>query len=150
MVVSGALHSLYFVLLQRGYRDGDLSLVYPLARGTGPLLATVAAIVFFAERPSLLALAGGALIVGAVFSLVTRPTKDQEAGMVFAVLTGVSIAAYTLWDKQGVSDQHISPIVYCWGLGLTNTLLLTPWVLKRGDGIAKTWESSKRQAVGVG
>src|SRR3954447_23115557 len=38
MAGSGALHALYFVLLQRGYRDGDLSLVYPLARGTGPLL----------------------------------------------------------------------------------------------------------------
>jgi drug/metabolite transporter (DMT)-like permease len=150
MVVSGSLHSVYFVLLQRGYRDGDLSLVYPLARGTGPLLATIAAIVFFAERPSPLALAGGALIVGAVLSLVTRPSEGQEAGIVFALLTGVSIAAYTLWDKQAVSDQDISPIVYFWGLGLTNTLLLTPWVLTRGEGIRRTWNSSKRQAIGVG
>jgi drug/metabolite transporter (DMT)-like permease len=150
MVVSGSLHSLYFVLLQRGYRDGDLSLVYPLARGTGPLLATVAAIVFFAERPSPLALAGAALIVGAVFSLVTRPSGAQEAGMVFALLTGVSIAAYTLWDKQAVGDQDISPIVYFWGLGLTNTVLLTPWVLRRPEAIGRTWKSSKRQVLGVG
>src|SRR4051812_45218043 len=68
MAGSGALHALYFVLLQRGYREGDLSLVYPLARGTGPLLSTLAAIVIFSERPSALALAGGAIIVAAGLS----------------------------------------------------------------------------------
>jgi drug/metabolite transporter (DMT)-like permease len=150
MVVSGALHSLYFVLLQRGYRDGDLSLVYPLARGTGPLLATLAAIVFFAERPSALALVGAALIVGAVLSLVTRPTSAQEAGVVFALLTGVTIAAYTLWDKQAVGDQDLSPVVYFWGLGLTNTLLLTPWVMHRRQELQTAWRTSRRQALGVG
>ena len=46
MVGSGALHALYLVPLQRGYAAGDLSLVYPLARGTGPLLSGAAAIVF--------------------------------------------------------------------------------------------------------
>ena len=55
MVGSGVLHALYFVLLQRGYAAGDLSLVYPLARGTGPLLSGAAAIVFLGERPSALA-----------------------------------------------------------------------------------------------
>lgn len=150
MVVSGALHSLYFVLLQRGYRDGDLSLVYPLARGTGPLLATVAAIVFFAERPSPLALLGAALIVGAVLSLAARPTSAQEAGVVFALLTGVSIAAYTLWDKQAVGHNHVSPIVYLWGLELVNVTLLSAWVLRRPESIRTTWDSSKRQVLGVG
>src|SRR5918992_6257053 len=55
MFGSGLLHLGYFVLLQRGYAVGDLSLVYPLARGTGPLLATAAAIVLFGERPGALA-----------------------------------------------------------------------------------------------
>ena len=52
MAGSGALHAAYFVLLQRGYATGDLSLVYPLARGTGPLLSTVAAIAFLGEHPA--------------------------------------------------------------------------------------------------
>ena len=150
MVVSGALHSLYFVFLQRGYRDGDLSLVYPLARGTGPLLATVAAIAFLAERPSALALVGAALIVGAVLSFVTRPSRDQQAGIVFALLTGVTIAAYTLWDKQAVGEQDLSPIVYFWGLGLINALLLTPWVMSRHGDLETAWRTSRRQALGVG
>jgi drug/metabolite transporter (DMT)-like permease len=150
MVVSGALHSAYFVLLQRGYKDGDLSLVYPLSRGTGPLLATGAAIAFLGERPSGLALAGAVLIVGAVLSLATRPSEGQGAAVAFALLTGVSIAAYTLWDKEAVGDQEISPIVYFWGLSLTNALLLTPWVLQSKEALQDAWDTSKRQAFGVG
>jgi drug/metabolite transporter (DMT)-like permease len=49
-----------------------------------------------------------------------------------------------------VGDQDISPIVYFWGLGLTNILLLSPWVLRRPDAVRETWDSSKRQALGVG
>ena len=92
MAVSGALHALYFVLLQRAYATGDLSVVYPLARGTGPLLSATAAIVFLGERPSAVALAGAALIVAAVFSLMGRGPTSLGAGTVFAVLTGVAIA----------------------------------------------------------
>ena len=72
-VVSGCLHSGYFVLLQRGYATGDLSLVYPLARGTGPIFATAGAIVLLGEQPGPLALAGTAAIaVGVVLLLATR------------------------------------------------------------------------------
>ena len=56
MAGSAVLHSAYFILLNQGYRVGDLSLVYPLARGTGPLLSTLAAILLLGERPSALAL----------------------------------------------------------------------------------------------
>src|ERR687897_3652523 len=73
MFGSGVLHLGYFVLLQRGYAVGDLSLVYPLARGTGPLLATAAAIVLLGERPGTLALAGIALITIGVLLLTTEP-----------------------------------------------------------------------------
>src|ERR1051326_4353048 len=55
---SGVIHVGYFVLLLRGYRGGDLSLVYPLARGTGPLLATAGAVMRFHERPPLLSVTG--------------------------------------------------------------------------------------------
>src|SRR5262245_10618273 len=69
MAGSAALHTAYFVLLNQGYRAGDLSLVYPLARGTGPLLSSLAAIVFLGERPSVIALAGALLIIGGVIFL---------------------------------------------------------------------------------
>jgi len=151
MVGSGALHALYFVLLQRGYREGDLSLVYPLARGTGPLLSTTAAIVVFAERPSPLALAGGAVIVAAVLSLGLQghTRGGTRAAVGFALLTGVTIASYTLWDKQAVGPHGLSPIVYYWGTNLAECLLLTPFVAHRGAELRRTWTAFRAQALGV-
>src|SRR5437870_11687839 len=69
MAGSAALHTGYFVLLNEGCRAGDLSLVYPLARGTGPLLSSIAAILFFGERPSMISGAGGMMIVGCFIML---------------------------------------------------------------------------------
>jgi drug/metabolite transporter (DMT)-like permease len=155
MAGSGALHALYFVLLQRGYRDGDLSLVYPLARGTGPLLSTLAAIVIFAERPSALALAGGAIIVAAVLSLagvgggVRTESGHRRRAVGFALLTGLAIASYTLWDKQAVGPLGLQPVVYYWGTNVAETALLSAFVAHRRAEVARTWRDYRRQAVGV-
>lgn len=154
VAVTGALHATYFVLLQRGYRDGDLSYVYPLARGTGPLIATALAIPIFAERPSPVALLGAALIVGAVLSLAAGPGRaaggPQGAATAFALLTGCTIAGYTLWDKQAVDAAGLSPIVYNWGGSVVIVLLLLPLAAGRRDALADTWRRYRRQAVGVG
>jgi drug/metabolite transporter (DMT)-like permease len=155
MAGSGALHALYFVLLQRGYRDGDLSLVYPLARGTGPLLSTLAALVIFSERPSALALAGGAIIVAAVLSLAgagsgaRTETEHRRRAVAFALLTGIAIASYTLWDKQAVGPLGLQPVVYYWGTNVAETALLSAFVVHRRAEIARTWRAHRRQAVGV-
>src|SRR4051812_24080741 len=66
---SGVLKTGYSLYLQRAYRSGDFSLIYPLVRGTGPLLSTIAAIALLGERPSALALAGGFVIIAAIFFL---------------------------------------------------------------------------------
>src|SRR3954453_18109005 len=148
MAGSGALHALYFVLLQRGYAEGDLSLVYPLARGTGPLLSGAAAIAFLGERPSTLALTGSLIIVAAVFSLVGRGGSREAIG--FALMTGATIAAYTLWDKHAVGSAALSPIVYNWGTQLTVVLLLTPRVLSRPADLRAVWSASRGRAAVVG
>jgi drug/metabolite transporter (DMT)-like permease len=153
MAGSGLLHAVYFALLQRGYAVGDLSLVYPLARGTGPLLSATAAIAFLGERPSALALAGAALIVAAVLSLVPRspgPGSGGRAAIAFALLTGAAIAAYTLWDKHAVGAAALSPIVYYWGTNLANAALLTPLALHQRDGLRRAWRTSRGRAAGVG
>ena len=69
MAGTALLHLGYFISLLRGYRAGDLSLVYPLARGTGPALATIAAIAFFGERPTPVALLGAGLVVGGILAM---------------------------------------------------------------------------------
>jgi uncharacterized membrane protein len=67
MAGSALIHVLYFLIIQKGYRVGDLSLVYPLARGTGPTLSTLAAIRYLGERPSVLAILGAVLVAAGVF-----------------------------------------------------------------------------------
>ena len=154
MAGSGVIHAGYFVALQRGYRDGDLSVVYPLARGLGPLLATVAAIAFLGERPTLLALAGAALVVAAILSLAPSPGALSGAAVrrsvIYAALTGVLIAAYTLWDKQAVGALGLAPIVYYWGADLSRTALLAAPALMSNESPANVWRDHRREAIGVG
>jgi drug/metabolite transporter (DMT)-like permease len=150
MAGSGVLHAVYFVMLQRAYATGDLSLVYPLARGTGPLLSATAAIAFLGERPSLLALVGAGVIVLAVFSLIGGSSHGPRGqGTVFALLTGAAIAGYTLWDKHAVGPAALSPIVYYWGTNFANALLVTPWAAMHRDRVREAW-GSRRAVVGVG
>lgn len=152
MAGSGVLHAWYFVSLQRAYRDGDLSFVYPLARGTGPLLATVAAIVVLDERPSLLALLGSALIVGAVLSIAIGRAgwSEQGSAPLFALVTGVSIAAYTLWDKHAVDAAAQTPEIYLWGTMLTEVLLLAPVILFGDPARRPRWRAALPRALAVG
>ena len=100
--------------LQRGYKVGDLSLVYPLARGAGPLFATVGAILLLGERPTPLALAGAVLIVGGVFAMSftgIRNGVNVRGAVGYGLLTGIFIAGYTLWDKVAVSTLAIPPVL---------------------------------------
>ena len=153
MAGSAVLHTAYFVLLNEGYRAGDLSLVYPLARGTGPLLSTVAAILFLGERPSMLALVGGFMIVGGVVVLTSNPQRFRQAGtrtaMVYALVTGAFIAGYTLWDKQAVSRFAVAPILLDWGSNLGRSLLLTPFALRHWESARKEWRIHRFEAIGV-
>jgi drug/metabolite transporter (DMT)-like permease len=150
---SAVLHTGYFVLLNQGYRAGDLSLVYPLARGTGPLLSTMAAILFLGERPSAIALAGALLIIGGVLILTTNFAKLRERGaqdaMLYALVTGLFIAAYTIWDKQAVSHFGIVPLVLDWGANVGRAILLTPFALKYSDQAINEWREHKYEAVAV-
>lgn len=153
IVGSGALHTAYFVLLNQGYRAGDLSLVYPLARGTGPLLSTLVAIIYFGERPSFVAIAGALLIVGGVFVLTGNWTLLRQSakrdGVVYALVTGLFIAAYTLWDKQAVSRFGIMPLALDWGANVCRAILLTPFAVKYADETVNEWREHKWEAIAV-
>ena len=153
MFVNGALNVAYFIFLQRGYRAGDLSVVYPLARGTGPVLATIAAILIFGERPTPIAIAGAVAIAAGVFVLTGDPRKLRERGVSvavgYALLTGVTIATYTLWDKRAVSALLIPPIVYEWGANVFRTVILTPAALSRWPEVKLEWSANRTAALAV-
>jgi drug/metabolite transporter (DMT)-like permease len=153
MFVNGALNVAYFIFLQRGYRAGDLSVVYPIARGTGPVLATIAAILIFGERPTPLALSGAVAIAVGVFVLTGDPRKLRRRGVGaavgYALLTGVTIATYTLWDKRGVSALLIPPILYEWGANVSRVLILTPLALPRWPEVLAEWTANRMAVLAV-
>lgn len=152
MAGSGVLHTAYFVALQRGYARGDLSVVYPLARGTGPLGATVLAIVVLGERPTALALAGAGVIVVAVLALVHRPGRRREdrGAIAWALATGAAIAVYTVWDKHGVDALDAPPILYFWGAIAVQSLLLLPVALRDRSAVRALWRTQRGPALSVG
>lgn len=151
MAGSAALHTAYFVLLNQAYRIGDLSLVYPLARSTGPLLSSMAAILFLGERPSLIALAGAMLIIGGAVLLTIDGSRLRQTGaraaVVYGLITGLFIAAYTLWDKQAVSHFALAPLVLDWGANVGRALFLTPVALKYPDQAVSEWREHKYEAL---
>jgi drug/metabolite transporter (DMT)-like permease len=152
---SGVLQTLYFLTLQRGYQAGDLSLVYPLARGTGPLFSTLGAILLLGEQPTMLGLAGAALIVGGVFVIASGAGGgatgfNRRAAVGYGVLTGLFIASYTLWDKVAVSQLHLPPVLYDTMSVLVRAALLLPIGLRRWPQVVQLWRVHKGAILGVG
>ncbi|MEV8171688.1 EamA family transporter [Microbacterium sp. NPDC077486] len=127
--VSAVLHVAYMAVLQRGYREGSLSTVYATARGTGPFLSVIVAVLLLGERPSALALVGvAAVIVGvvAIGFVDRRPAgsgRRIDPGLLFGALTGVAIAVYTIWDAHAVREWELSPVAFMVG----TTLLQVPF-----------------------
>jgi len=155
IVASGVIHTGYYLLLDRGYRFGDLSVVYPIARATGPLITIIVAIAFLGERPSTIALCGAALVIGGAFSLSLGAGRVGGAhphlgrGIAFALLTGCTIAAYTLVDKQAVSAALVPPLVFDWAMNLVRLVLTTPLALRRREQMARAWREHRRTAIAV-
>ena len=146
------LHVVYFDLLARGYAQGDLSLVYPVARGMGPLLVPVLAVVFLNEIIEPLAIAGIAAIIAGIYTISWWGNFHQvlrspllflrSAGMRYAVLTGLTIAAYSIVDKEGVG--HIQPLLYMYLLGTGTAVMLAPYILahKGASAIKAEWRAN--------
>ena len=152
ILASAAIHTAYFVLLDRGYRHGDLSVVYPLARATGPVLTIVAAVLLLGERPGVLALAGAALVILGAYLLTGNPlrlfSRDRPKGAGFALLTGFTIALYTVVDKIAVSQYLIPPIVFDWACLALRVVMLWPIATWQApDALAASWRADRRWIV---
>ncbi len=158
VVASGVLHVFYYVILLRGYRKADLTVVYPMARGSGPLLSSLVAIVFLGERISALGALGIAGVVGGVFLIaggpgLLRAAHDPVArqrvhkGMVYGVLTGVFIAAYTVVDGYAVKVLLMSPILIDYMGNFVRLGLLAPAVLRDLPTARQLWRVQWRYAL---
>ena len=150
---SAALHVSYFLTLQRGYRAGDLSVVYPLARGTGPLLTLIGAVLLLGERPTPLAVIGALLIIAGVFFIAGGEqmlrSRQIGAGVGYGLLTGLLIAGYTLWDKTAVSTLLVAPLLLEYGSSIGRTLILTPTAWRRRREVSYEWRTHRWEAIGI-
>jgi drug/metabolite transporter (DMT)-like permease len=153
-LVSSILHIGYFLLLQRGYQVGDVSVVYPLARGSGPLLSVVLAIVLLGERPAPIGIVGAAVVIAGVVVIGLaggrHGFRHARAGVLFGLLTGVLIAGYTLWDAHAVTAWAVAPVALSWGTAVGQTLLLAPVVLARPAPLLDVLKRHWRVAILVG
>jgi uncharacterized membrane protein len=160
-VASGVVEAVYFVFLAAAYRRGDLSVVYPLARGTAPLLAVIVGVGLLGERLGF----GGSLGVVALlagFLWLQRPwrvltmARGRGAGtdgrravdtsILFALATGVTIATYTAMDRVGV--RLIEPLPYAAILWLTTCVALVLWVaFVAGGDLLRHGPADTRNAV---
>jgi uncharacterized membrane protein len=163
-VASGFVEAAYFIFLAAAYRRGDLSVVYPLARGTAPLLAVVIGVVLLNER---LGAAGslGVVALLAGFLWLQRPwralslarrggrtgemrRRTLDTAVPFALATGVMIAAYTTIDRIGT--RLIEPVPYAAILWATCSIVLVVWVafVSGGNLLRHGREAARRAAIG--
>jgi uncharacterized membrane protein len=151
-VVSGVVEAVYFVLLSAAYRRGDLSVVYPIARGTAPLLAVVIGVGIFGERLGIAGSIGVAfLLVG--FLILQRPWRavrghGLDPSVAFAFATGIAIATYSAIDRAGT--RLIDPLTYAAILWVTAAICLVLWVrfVVRGEILAGGAEQIRYAAIG--
>lgn len=142
-----AIHVVYFYALARSYASGgDLSLVYPISRGLGVALVPVVGLAVLDERPSLLGGLGVALVVIGIvaISLAGEGVRGSllGPGTGWALLTGLTVAAYSLVDKVGVTRLHPMPYLVILGTGMS--LLLAPAALRARGALAEEWRVNWR------
>ena len=164
MAGTGLLQVGYFLFLQAGYRLGDLSLVYPLGRGSGALLAALAGIALLGERPGPAGITGIVLVVLGVLVLGV-PGRDDDSpapprpgnpaslrlsrAIVLALVTGTFIASYTLWDKYAVSTLKVPPLIQGYASLPVMALVLAPSALRQRSRTIRVWRGYRRQVTGA-
>jgi drug/metabolite transporter (DMT)-like permease len=129
IVLSVILHVAYNFLLVMAYRHGDLGVSYPVARGSSPMLVAAGAAILAGERLDAFTLVGIALVCGGIFGLARESREGKlSRGIVPAVLTGATIAAYTVVDGLGSRAAGNAWSYAAW-LFLGNGLAMLPvWV----------------------
>ncbi len=145
---SALLQVAYFLVLQRAYRLADVGVVYPLARGTGPLLSVVGAVLLLGERPAVVTLAGAGLVVAGVVviglagarasEVAARESARRWRGIRYGAAVGVIIAAYTLWDAAAVTRANLEPVGYYWASMAVQLAVLLPLALRERGALART------------
>lgn len=153
-LTSGMVHLAYIIVLQKGYQQADLSVVYPVARGSGPLLSSAFALLLLGEHYSWLTTAGLLFITTGVL-IITRFSfrfwgdSKLKTGVLYGLATGLLIAAYTLIDAIAVKWHGISPVIITLATNLIGLLGLAPLIAKRQEEVKRAWLMHRRSVATV-
>jgi drug/metabolite transporter (DMT)-like permease len=160
VAASAVVHLVYFSTLLRGYRVSDLTVVYPVARGTGPLLSAGGAVLLLGERPGVVGAAGILAIGLGVFLIAGGPALWAKAhdpaqrrrvrlGLAYGGATGALIAGYTLIDGYAVKVVAISPLLIDYFGNLLRIPFLLLLVRRDPAGLREAWRSQWKHALVV-
>ena len=161
IAISGFVHWVYFICLLTGYRKSDLTVVYPVARGSAPLMSSGVAVIVFGEQFSKLGALGIAGVVAGVFLIAGGPALFRAAhdpskreriktGVIWGALTGALIACYTVLDAWAVKVLMLSPIVFDYWCNVLRMPYSSIAVLRDIPQARRLWALQWRQALVVG
>jgi drug/metabolite transporter (DMT)-like permease len=161
IALSGFTHLAYFKVLLKGYRVSDLTVVYPVARGTGPLISSLLAVAVMGEALTLHGAIGVLCVCGGVFIIAGGPALLRvahdpaqrarvHAGLRWGAATGVLIAIYTVLDGWSVKRLLIGPILIDYFGNLVRLPFMMPTLLRDPQGFADAWRRYKWHAVILG
>jgi drug/metabolite transporter (DMT)-like permease len=153
---SAVIHVFYALVLQKAYREADFAVVYPVARGSGPMLAVVIAFLLLGERPSLVGwLSVGSILAGlfvsaGIASFWRGGSGRRRLGVLWGMATGAFIASYTVVDGWAIKILGAAPILfYATGLFI-RVLLQAPFAFLRMDDLRREWRVKHRAITIVG
>jgi drug/metabolite transporter (DMT)-like permease len=154
LAVTALVHMIYYLTLQRGYQVSDLSVVYPIARGMGPLFSSIVAFLFLGEQFSAVSGLGLLAVVVGVFFIagLKKPSNADEKtkkGLVYGVLVGLLIALYTVWDAYAVKYLAVTPLILEYVSHPFRALVLFPFSEKRKKEAKEIWQNYYRKILTI-
>lgn len=155
-IASALIHVFYALVLQKAYRAADFAVVYPVARGSGPMLAVLIAFLLLGERPSLIGwLSVGSILTGlfasaGIAGLLRGQSSRRHLGVLWGLATGAFIASYTVVDGWAVKTLGMVPILFYTACLCIRVLLQAPFALFRMDDLRREWRVNRRAILLVG
>ena len=153
MLGSAFLNLCYFITLHYAYRETDLSVVYPLCRGSMPVIALFLAILLLHEQPGIEAVAGTIIVAVGVGLLIAGPRaqggKIKTSGIIYALLSGTALAFFALWDKYAIYHLKLPPISSYIGTMAGQSLMYLPLVWQNKPDILPQLLKNKKYILGV-
>jgi uncharacterized membrane protein len=148
VVATGVIHAIYFFSLAKAYEYGDISVVYPIARGSAIAGTAITACLLLQEKISPLG-ATGILLISIGVLLLGFKNIRQRRGIFFSIATAALIVSYSINDKLGVEILH--PLAYIFGLTSLTTIFLFPYIpIKRKADFSRAFNKMKKYTLIIG